>query len=61
MPSISGDFRLPDGQWQYVLKEHPHIGYIRLNQFGEKSGAEIQVFYKQTAGNIDGFGFGFAK
>jgi carboxyl-terminal processing protease len=39
--SVNGDFRNPDGSWQFTLNEHPRIGYIRLQQFGEKSATEI--------------------
>ena len=41
VPSVNGDFRNPDGSWQFTLNEHPNIGYIRLQQFGEKSATEM--------------------
>lgn len=43
VPSVQGDFRNPDGSWNYFLQSNPKIGYIRLLQFGSKSVDEIQV------------------
>ena len=54
MPSVNGDFRNPDGSWQFTLSEHPRIGYIRLQQFGEKSGTEITDALSSIAGKTDG-------
>ena len=42
VPSVQGDFRNPDGSWNYYLKSQPRIGYIRLLQFGSKSVDEIK-------------------
>jgi len=52
--SVHGDFRSPDGQWNYVLQNHPRLGYIRLLQFGEKSGEEVEAALKEIGGDIDG-------
>lgn len=54
VPSISGDWRMPDGSWQFVLKEHPRIGYLRLSQFGDKSANEFTSAWQQINGNVDG-------
>lgn len=51
--SVHGDYRTPDGNWKYVLKEHPQIGYIRLIQFGEKSGEEFAKALEEM-GDVDG-------
>ncbi len=51
--SVHGDFRTPDGKWKYVLKEVPQIGYIRLLQFGEKSGEEFAAALGEM-GDVDG-------
>jgi carboxyl-terminal processing protease len=40
--SAHGDYRDPDGRWNFRLKEHPSIGYIRLSQFGEKTADEMR-------------------
>lgn len=54
--SVHGDYRQADGTWQYRLKDHPEIGYIRLSQFGEKSGIEVREALKEiSAGqNVEG-------
>ena len=54
MPSVNGDFRNPDGSWQFTLNEHPRIGYIRLQQFGEKSATEIAEALAAIGGKTDG-------
>lgn len=40
--SVLGDVRNPDGTWQYQLESHPHLGYIRIVSFGEKTADEIR-------------------
>ena len=45
--SAHGDYRTPEGGWKYQLKDQPSIGYIRLIQFGEKSGEEFRDALKQ--------------
>jgi carboxyl-terminal processing protease len=52
--SVHGDFRDADGNWKYVLKDQPRIGYIRLIQFGEKSAEEISQALLEIGGQIDG-------
>ncbi|MEL7497093.1 MAG: S41 family peptidase [Planctomycetota bacterium] len=49
--SVHGDYRNPDGSWQFYLKEHPEIGYIRLSQFGEKSADEVREALEEIAAN----------
>lgn len=51
--SVHGDYRHSDGSWQYRLKEHPEIGYIRLSQFGEKSADEVRAAL-QEIGDVQG-------
>ena len=53
VPSVHGDFRQSDGNWRFVLKDQPNIGYIRLVQFGEKSAEEFAAAIQET-GKIDG-------
>ena len=52
--SVHGDFRSSDGQWNYVLSDHPRLGYIRLLQFGEKSAEEFESALKEVGADIDG-------
>lgn len=51
--SVHGDYRTSDGKWKFVLEEQPQIGYIRLIQFGEKSGEEFAAALKEM-GDVDG-------
>ncbi len=41
-PSVHGDYRQPDGNWNFHLKDYPRVGYIRLLQFGNKSSLEMR-------------------
>lgn len=52
--SVHGDFRDETGNWHYVIKDKPRIGYIRLIQFGEKSAEEINAAIEQVGDEIDG-------
>jgi carboxyl-terminal processing protease len=52
--SLHGDWRNPDGSWNYVLKEYPRIGYLRLLQFGEKSTEEMCEALTAIEGKVDG-------
>lgn len=40
--SVLGDTRNPDGSWNFVIEDHPQIGYIRLTTFGERSASEMR-------------------
>lgn len=40
--SAHGDYRDADGSWNFRLKAHPNVGYIRLSQFGEKTADEMR-------------------
>jgi len=52
--STHGDFRKPDGTWNYFLKDNPEIGYIRLSQFGEVSGEETKAALQALPKNVKG-------
>jgi carboxyl-terminal processing protease len=39
--SVRGDRRQADGTWDYLLAGHPQIGYIRINNFGERTPEEV--------------------
>lgn len=49
--SAHGDYRTAQGGWKYQLKDRPGIGYVRLIQFGEKSGEELRAALKQIKAN----------
>jgi carboxyl-terminal processing protease len=58
VPSVHGDWRNPDGSWNYFLESHPRIGYVRLLQFGNRSVEEMakvldEVDKKQDALILD--------
>ena len=55
--SSHGDFRQPDGSWNFVLKDHPEIGFIRLSQFGEMTGNEMKAALKSLPDNAEGLIF----
>ena len=46
VPSVLGDTLNSDGSWQYFLKDHPSIGYIRLTTFGEHTVDELRLALK---------------
>ncbi len=54
VPSVSGDWRKPDGTWLFHLKDDPKTGYIRLNQFAKQSTDEVRATLGQLNGNVDG-------
>lgn len=54
MESTFGDFRLPNGKPQFVLQDYPKIGYIRVEQFSEKTASEFKQAIEQHQDEIDG-------
>ena len=40
--TVLGDTRDADGSWDYYLDGHPGIGYLRLDSFGENTGAQMR-------------------
>ncbi|MEQ8209890.1 MAG: S41 family peptidase [Lacipirellulaceae bacterium] len=42
VPSILGDRHDGNNQWTYTLEEHPHLGYVRIIKFGEKTVDELR-------------------
>ena len=42
LESILGDGRNEDGQWNFHLASHPEIGYVRIVNFGERTGEEFR-------------------
>jgi carboxyl-terminal processing protease len=51
--SVHGDWLNPDGSWDFFLKDHPHIGYIRLSQFGDRTVNEFRSAVQKVNGSID--------
>jgi len=52
--SVLGDTRNPDGSWEFVLEDHPEIGYLRLTSFGENSAKDLTAALEKVIGNVDG-------
>jgi carboxyl-terminal processing protease len=40
--SVLGDARRDDGSWIYHLLDHPNLGYIRLDSFGERTADDFR-------------------
>ncbi len=51
--SVLGDTPNPDGSWNYVLEDHPQIGYIRLLEFGRKSTDEMRSALQSINGQVE--------
>ena len=45
--------RRADGGWDYTLPDHPKIGYIWIDSFGEETAAELRDVFEATLPNID--------
>lgn len=52
--SAHGDFRKPDGTWNFFLKDNPEVAYIRLSQFGEMTGDETRTALQSLSNNTEG-------
>lgn len=40
--SVLGDTRAGQGKWNYFLRDHPEIGYVRVTSFGEHTTEELR-------------------
>jgi len=54
MESVYGDFRSVDGRPQFILQDYPNIGYVRIDQFSEKTAAELKGAIEQHQDQIQG-------
>ena len=52
--SAHGRFRKADGTWNFFLENHPKIGYIWLNQFGELTGDETRAALRSLPDDVAG-------
>ncbi len=41
--SVTGDSRLPDGHWEFLMQAAPKIAYLRVEIFGEKTPHEMRT------------------
>ena len=40
--TVLGDQRAADGSWSYLLEDHPQIACLRINSFGDQTGAQMR-------------------
>ncbi|HEX5105352.1 MAG TPA: S41 family peptidase [Pirellulaceae bacterium] len=55
--SVLGDARRADGTWVYHLVDRPRIGYVRIINFGERTGEELKTAlqsFREPGQQIDG-------
>jgi carboxyl-terminal processing protease len=55
--SVLGDARRQDGTWMFRLVDRPRIGYLRIVNFGERTGEELKAALaagRQPGAQIDG-------
>lgn len=52
--SVVGDVRGDDNRWRFYLEDHPHIGYIRLITFGDRTAAELADALTSLPDSIQG-------
>lgn len=39
--SVLGDVRGADGRWNFIIRDEPRIGYVRITNFGDKTASEM--------------------
>ncbi len=54
VPSVQGDWLNAEGEWSFVLRDHPRLGYLRITQFGDNTAREFKSALEETRDNIDG-------
>jgi carboxyl-terminal processing protease len=52
--SVFGDTTEPDGTRNFFLADYPRLGYLRIDQFGERTTEEARKAIRSIAGKIDG-------
>jgi carboxyl-terminal processing protease len=52
--SVLGDQRHEDGSWDFTLENHPRVGYIRLNTFGDRTEEELREALLEHGDSFDG-------
>lgn len=53
--SVLGDVRGDDGRWNFIIRDEPRIGYVRIIKFGDKTAAELEHAVEQlVASGLDG-------
>lgn len=52
--SVFGETTNPDGSRNFTLEDDPRIGYLRIDQFGNRTTEETRTALRQIAGRIHG-------
>jgi len=52
--SVKGDTHGEGGKWNFVLKNHPNIGYIRVESFGDRTAEDFEAALVQIDQDVDG-------
>lgn len=52
--SVWGDKRNADGTWDFTMRGHPNIGFIRLSTFGENTATELRGTLASIDSLVDG-------
>ena len=45
--SVKGDTHREDDSWSFVLESNPHIGYVRITTFGDRTTGELSTALEQ--------------
>ena len=51
--SVHGDWLNSDGSWDFVLRDQPRIGYVRVSQFGDRTADEFRAAIQKMNGRVD--------
>lgn len=52
--SVMGDTYGKEGRWNFRLEDHPRIGYIRVESFGDQTADDFEAAWEQIQGDVDG-------
>jgi carboxyl-terminal processing protease len=53
--SIVGDSRDREGRWNFIIRDKPRIGYVRIIKFGDKTATELErILAELTKQNVEG-------
>ena len=53
LESVVGAYRGADNRWQFRLREHPRVAYIRITSFGDKTAGELRQVLTELDNDFD--------
>lgn len=53
LESVVGAYRGTDNRWQFRLREHPQVAYIRITSFGDKTAGELRQVLTELDNDFD--------